>query len=77
MNGKYTSLSIGVYRWKGIAKATDTNSRVTAESIFRVFTCSRRSSIIRGSPGESDNEILMLDLVNSFNPSRREFRVPE
>ena len=28
MNGEYTWLSIGVYRWKGIAKAMNTSSRV-------------------------------------------------
>ena len=41
---------------------------LTAESIFRVFWCSRRSSIIRSSPGESDNEILMLDLAKFIYP---------
>ena len=40
---------------KGLGKAS--------ESVFRVLTCSRRSLVIRGSPGESDNEILMLDLA--------------
>ena len=31
----------------------------------------------RGSPGESSYENLELDLVKSFNPNRREIRVPE
>ena len=36
-----------------------------------------RSSVFRGSPGGSDHEILELELVKSFNPIRREIRVPE
>ena len=30
MNGEYTWLSIGVYRWKGIAKVMNTSSRVNS-----------------------------------------------
>ena len=41
--------------------------------------CSRRSSEVRGSPGDSifENLKLVLFLAKSFNPNRRELRVPE
>ena len=48
-----------------------------SESIFEIFWCSRRSSVIRGSPEESNYENLELELAKSFNPNRREIRIPE
>ena len=35
MNGKYTWLSIGVYRWKGIAKAMNTSPRVISREYLQ------------------------------------------
>ena len=49
----------------------------TSESIFKIFWCTKQSSGVRGSPGESIYEILELELTKSFNPNRREIRVPE
>ena len=50
----------------------------TSESIFGIFWCSKRSSGVRGSPGESIFENLKLVLLaKSFNPNRGEIRVPE
>ena len=50
-----------------------------SEIIFEIFWCSRQSSEVRGSPGESifENLKLVLFLAKSFNPNRREIRVPE
>ena len=61
----------------GNAKAMTQSLERTLQSIFGIFWCSRRSSVVRGSPGGSDHEILMSELVNSFNPNGRETRVPE
>ena len=36
-----------------------------------------QSSGVRGSPGGSNYEILESEFVKSFNPNRREIRVPE
>ena len=63
MNGEYTWLSIGVYRWKGIAKAMNTSSRVISGEYLQGLHVQQTIIKIRGSPGESDNEILMLDLA--------------
>ena len=49
----------------------------TWEIIFRIFWCTKQSSGVRGSPGASIYEILELELTKSFNPNRREIRVPE
>ena len=54
---------------KGLGKAL--------RSIFRIFWRSKRSSIIRSSPGGSNYENLELELAKPFNPNRREIRVPE
>ena len=51
--------------------------RKTSKSIFGIFWCSGRSSVIRGPPGGSSYENLELELVNSFNPNRKEIRVLE
>ena len=49
----------------------------TSKSIFRIFWCTKRPSRMRGSPGGSSYEILMLEIAKSFNPNGREIRVPE
>ena len=51
--------------------------RRVSEINFKIFRCSRQSSVIRGSPGRNSYENLELDLVKSFNPNRTEIRVPE
>ena len=79
MNGKCKKLSIRIYRWSGIAKVMGTKSRENIKEYLRILLISRRSSEVRGSPGEStcENLKLVLFLANSFNPNRREFRIPE
>ena len=47
------------------------------ESIFEIFWCTKQSSRVRGSLGVSSYENLVLELAKSFNPNRRELRVPE
>ena len=49
----------------------------TSESVFGIFWWNRRSSVSSGSPGGWDHENLVSELVKSFNPKRRGFRVPE
>ena len=40
----------------------------TSESVFRIFWRIHRSSGVRGSPEESHNENLELELAKFFNP---------
>ena len=79
MNGEYTWLSIGVYRWKGIAIVMAQVLGTTSESIFGILQRAKQSSGVRGSPRESifENLKLVLFLAKSFNPNKRELRVPE
>ena len=44
-------LSIGIFRGKGIAKATAQGLERISESIFEIFWCSRRSSGLKGLSG--------------------------
>lgn len=76
-DGECMYLSVGIYRWSEIAKVVCTSLKRILESISGIFWWSRRLSVIRGSPGESSYENLESDLVKSFNPNRREIRVPE
>ena len=48
---------------RGIAKAMNTSSRVNSGKYLQGLHVPQTSSLIRGSLGESDNEILMLDLA--------------
>ena len=68
-----------IYRWSGIAKVMGTKSRENIREYLRNLLISRRSSEVRGSPGVStcENLKLVLFLAESFNPNRREIRVPE
>ena len=54
-----------------------TKSRENIKEYLRILLISRRSSEVRGSPGESIYENLELELTKPFNPNRREIRVPE
>ena len=49
----------------------------TTKIFFRIFWCTKQSTGVRGSPGESIYENLKFELEKSFNPNRREIRVPE
>ena len=55
--------------YKGLGK--------TSEIIFRIFWCTKQSSGVRGSPGESIYVNLELELAKLFNPNRREIGIPE
>ena len=48
---------------EGNCKSDTIKSQENIGEYFGSFWCTRRSSVIRGSPDESDNEILMLDLA--------------
>ena len=61
----------------GNCKSDGTSLGRTLESNFKIFWCSRRSSVIRCSPDESNHENLELELEKSFNPNRREIRILE
>ena len=77
MNGNCRSLSIGVDGGSESKKRWAQVLERTSQSIFGIFWCNKRSSGVRGSPGGSHCENLALELVKSFNPNRREIRVPE
>ena len=62
---------------EGNCKSDTIKSQENIGEYFGSFWCTRRSSVIRGSPGESIIENLESELVKSFNPNRRDVRVPE
>ena len=72
--GMNEKLPIEVYRWKWIAKAMAHSLESTSQSIFVILQCTKQSSGVRGSPGESVYENLELELTKSINPNRREIR---
>ena len=63
--------------WQRTARQWAQRILGNTESIFGIFWCTKQSSGVRGSLGESIYENLELELTKTFNLNRRKIRVPE
>ena len=58
-------------------KAVGTGSRETSRSICRIFSRSKRSSVMSGLSGRKWVREPTVRVSKMFNPNRREIRIPE
>ena len=77
MKDKCMWLSIGGLSTEGNCKSVGTKSQENIAEYLRDPSVHQAIIWSKGSPGGSSYENLVLELVKLFNPSRREFRVPE
>ena len=77
MNNKCMLLSIWIYRQQGIEKAEGTRVSGMIEEYIQNLLWQQAIICDKGLSGRSSYENLESHLVKSFNPNRKEIRVPE